>query len=433
MEVEPCELTVIFLCDTGCLEDVVAELLLVVCGVEHEERHKEHTLISALKILQDFLCLVAVGSKVGRNDVHIITGANRLFLFLNGHLLQIGDLALDRLDCLGLVNRLNVHRNDQTGFHIEEVSEHTVVEFGSENLQKRHRTELFAYAKLLAVAELKGAWGDKVLYGKTAWSEPFPLKVEIGMLVDVEHTVHESQTLFAVQGFSRYAEPLEVVKQIGLNAVETGFCFFHVGSFDAEGQILGLDKTVIATGKLIAKHFRVFLTDVIEVVALRGNDDTLTVGVLVCRHIHKRQLELNRAVKVIKEITPALKDRCFILVLIELIVDVLELDGLGEVAGFYTAHPIGEHTLKRDAVLCRLLFVILIFRSCDGGFDLLLFRPRELSLFGQYDIPPCRVFPVALKPNRSYWSDTVSASGEGSRPVRCYGQSFQGAVRSFRT
>jgi len=241
------------------------------------------------------------------------------------------------------------------------------------------------------------------------------------MLVDVEHTVHESQTLFAVQGFSRYAESFEVVEQIGLNAVKSRLCCLDVGSFDAESQILGLNKTVVATGKLTTKHIRVFLTDVIEVVALCGNHDTLTVGVLVCRHVHKRQLELNRAVKVIKEITPALKDRCFILVLIKLIVDVLELDGLGEVAGTYTAHPIGEHSLKRDAVLRRLLFVILIFRSCDGGFDLLLFRPRELSFFGQYDIPPCRVFPVALKPNRSYWSYTVSASGEGSRPVRCYG------------
>ena len=307
-----------------------------------------------------------------------------------------------------------MHCNDQTGFHIEEVSEQTVVEFGSENLQERYRTELFAYAKLLAVAELKGAWSNKVLYGKTAWSEPFPLKVEIGMLVDVEHTVHESQPLFAVQGFRRYAESLEVIEQIGLNAVETGFCFFDVGSFDTEGQILGLDKTVIATGKLTTEHFRVFLTDVIEVIVLRGNDDALTVGVLICRHIHKRQLELNGAVKVIKKITPALKDRCFILVLIELIVDVLELDGLGEVTGFHTAHPIGEHSLKWDAVLCRLLFIILIFRSCDGGFDLLLFRPRELSFFGQYDIPPCRDFPVALKPHRSCSSDTVSVSGEGS-------------------
>ena len=125
-----------------------------------------------------------------------------------------------------------MHCNDQTGFHIEEVSEHTVVEFGSENLQKRYRTELFAYAKLLAVAELKGAWSDKVLYGKTAWSKPFPLKVEIGMLVDVEHTVHERQALFTVQWFSRYTELLKVIEQIGLNTVETRFCFFDVGSFD---------------------------------------------------------------------------------------------------------------------------------------------------------------------------------------------------------
>ena len=134
MEVEPCKLTVIFLCDTGCLEHIVSELLFGVRRIEHEECHKEHSLVAALQILQNLLCFVAIGGKVGRNDVHIISGTNRLFLFFNGHLLQIGDFALDRLDCLGLVNRLNVHRNNQTGFHIEEVGKHTVIEFGSENL-----------------------------------------------------------------------------------------------------------------------------------------------------------------------------------------------------------------------------------------------------------------------------------------------------------
>lgn len=63
------------------------------------------------------------------------------------------------------------------------------------------------------------------------------------------------------------------------------------------------------------------------------------------------QLELNGAVEVVKEITPTLEDSRFIFILIELIVDILELDSLGEVAGFHTAYAIGEHPLKRDAVL----------------------------------------------------------------------------------
>ena len=59
-----------------------------------------------------------------------------------------------------------MHRDDKAGFHIEEVSQHTVVQFGSEDLQEGYGTQLLADAKLLAVSELKGAWGDKVPYGK---------------------------------------------------------------------------------------------------------------------------------------------------------------------------------------------------------------------------------------------------------------------------
>ena len=51
LKVEPCELAVILLCDTGCLEYVVGKLLFVVGGVEHEESEQEHSLISALQIL----------------------------------------------------------------------------------------------------------------------------------------------------------------------------------------------------------------------------------------------------------------------------------------------------------------------------------------------------------------------------------------------
>ena len=326
-----------------------------------------------------------------------------------------------------------MHRDNQAGFHIEEVSKHTVVQFGSEDLQKRDRTELFTNAEVLTVPKLKGAWSDKVLYGKSGRSKPIPREIEITLFVHVEHPVHKGKTLFAVQGFGSYAKSLEVIEQIGLNAVETGFCNSHSIRFNAEGQIFGLDKTIIATGKLTSQHIRVFDTDTVEIIPLRRNDNALTVGVLICRHIHKGQLELNRAVEVVKEITPTLKDCRFIFVLIELIVDVLELNGLCEVAGFHTANAVRVHPFKRDGVLCRLLLFILILRSCDGGFDFSLFRSRELSFCGQYDIPPCRVFPVAPVPHRNCRSDTVAVSDAGNRPVRCYERPFQVAVRFFRT
>ena len=198
LKVKPGKLAVIFLCNAGCLEHIIAELLFTVCGIEHEESHKEHTLIPALQVLQDFLRLIAVGCEVRGDDVHVVPASDRLFLFLNGHLLQIGDFAFNRLDCLSLVNRLDVHGNNQAGFHIQKIGKHTVVEFGGEDLQEGHSAQLFPNAKISTITEHERGRSDKVLHGETARSKPVPFKMEVHLFVHVEHTVHECQPLFSV-------------------------------------------------------------------------------------------------------------------------------------------------------------------------------------------------------------------------------------------
>ena len=62
------------------LEDVVAQLAGIVRGIQHQKRHQEHPLVAALQVLQQLLGLGPVGSKVGRDDVHVIPGADGLFL-----------------------------------------------------------------------------------------------------------------------------------------------------------------------------------------------------------------------------------------------------------------------------------------------------------------------------------------------------------------
>ena len=157
-----------------------------------------------------------------------------------------------------------------------------------------------------------------------------------------------------------------------------GFCHLYALGFNAEGQILGLDKTVVATGKLTAEHIRVFDTDAVKVVALGRDFDALTVGVLIRRKVHKGQLELHRTVEVVEKVAPGLKDSGFILVLIELIVDVLELDGLGEVAGFYTANAVLPHPFKGNTVLCRLFSSYLDFSLLRLQPGFAFFCSREL-------------------------------------------------------
>ena len=55
--------------------------------------------------MQQPLCLTTEGSEIGRHNVHIVAGADCPFLLFDLHLVEVGDLHLDALDCLRLVNR----------------------------------------------------------------------------------------------------------------------------------------------------------------------------------------------------------------------------------------------------------------------------------------------------------------------------------------
>ena len=104
LEVQPGQLAVVLLGDGAGLEDVVVQLARGVGGVQHQEGDKEHSLVAGLQVLQQLFRLVAVGGKVARNDVHVISGANSFFLFLDLRAVQVGNLALHRLDGLHLVH-----------------------------------------------------------------------------------------------------------------------------------------------------------------------------------------------------------------------------------------------------------------------------------------------------------------------------------------
>lgn len=105
-------------------------------------------------------------------------------------------------------------------------------------------------------------------------------------------------------------------------------------------KLLRLDKTVVALGKLGLQHIRVLGTELIETVALQGDGDALRIGVTCGRRVDKRELEADGAVEVVEEIAPAVKDRGLVLVLIELVVDVLKLYGLGVEALRHAADPV---------------------------------------------------------------------------------------------
>ena len=69
--------------------------------------------------------------------------------------------------------------------------------------------------------------------------------------------------------------------------------------------------------------------------------------------VDKGELEADRAVKVIEEVAPVLKDGALVLVLCKLVVDVIKTDSLGVEPVLHPADPIAPHLSVRDRLLRR--------------------------------------------------------------------------------
>ena len=167
-------------------------------------------------------------------------------------------------------------------------------------------------------------------------------------------------------------------------------------------------------GELVSQHLGVFRADAVKGVAFERNVDDAAGGFLGAGQIQKRQLERDRAVEIVQEITPAVKDGGFILVLIELVVDIRILQGFGVVTVIYPADAVRPHSLIRNAVLRGFLLAVCPPCLDDGGLNRLLFCAGQFS-FGQSRVPPCLKNSAVRERNKSCWCDKVSVSDAGTR------------------
>ena len=332
--------------------------------------------------MPDFILqLRRICSGTSRTDVHIIAGADCFFLFLNLRSIEFGDGTLDRLDGLVLVHRLDVHGDDLAGIHLQKVLQQLVTEVGGGDGEKTHGPIQPAHLETAAVLEGKHGGGNGVLDREAAPGKGVPVKLEFLPAVHVEDVVHELEPFFAVEGFCGHAQPVEIVEQVVLDVFQPGLGQLHAVRLDAEGDELGLGQAVVAFGQLLTQHLAVLGPNVIKAVLLERDTDAALKVSGIGGDVYKRQLKMDRAVEEIEEGAPFLKDRRLVLLLGQLVVDVLKLDGAGVVVGAHPASPVLEHPLERDGLLgrpgrSRRLALV------DCGLNLLILLGRQgISLF----------------------------------------------------
>ena len=299
-----------------------------------------------MQITEDVLCLACVGGKVGGDDIHIETFPHRLFLRVDLHTVNVGDFPLDRFDRLVLIHAADMEADKQPAVCIQQFGEHTVIHFRCADLQKRYGTEFICHCELPCFTEAEGRWCDKILDRQVGRGKPVPFKGK-PFPVRVQDAVEHFQPFLAAKLFCQSAHDLEMVEGIHDDPGKPCPCGFAVPCLDGEGQVLCLDKTVVAPFKLLAEHLRVKLTDMVEVISLRRNLDTLHKILPVHAAAHKGELHPDRSVMGVIHIAEGFKDCRLVVGLRKLIIHILELDTLRPGVVVQLAQTVRVHLAER--------------------------------------------------------------------------------------
>ena len=174
--------------------------------------------------------------------------------------------------------------------------------------------------------------------------------------------IHNLKPFHAVQRIGFHAQHLEVIENIGFDTLQPGLCLPDTLCFNAECDVLRPNQTVIALGKLLFQHLRIFHTHIIKLVVLRLDLNDPVVLAHVALMVDERQLKANTGIEVVEEIAPAFKDGVFVLILRQLVVDVVESDGFGIQMFLHPADTVAPHFQIRNGTLHgQPLFLLVLF------------------------------------------------------------------------
>ena len=172
-----------------------------------------------MQIGQQLFRFRTIGSKVGGNDVHVISGTDSLFLLLNLALIQIGNGALDGLDGADLIHGLHMDVDQNVAFNIQKVLENPVTQLRCQNLQETDGSELLAHAEILRPVKEEGAGGNVILGGQPGAGQIFPAESKRLRRVHAQNVMENPKPLLSVQHLGADAQPFEVVEDVRFNSL----------------------------------------------------------------------------------------------------------------------------------------------------------------------------------------------------------------------
>ena len=264
--------------------------------------------------IREMLDANTVVGKIGRDNIHIITGTDRFLLFLNFGPVQIRYGSLNGLDGTDLVNGADMNIDQQMAFHIQKVFQNFVLQFRGQDLQITDGSIFASHSERAGLIEQEGTGGNKVLGIQTGGHQPIPGKQKRLRRIHPQNVVEYPQPLLSVQSLCRYAQLLEVADNIVLNTLQPVFCRLEIVGLHAECEIFAAVNTAVAFGSLLFQHSGVFPPDAIIVIPFGPDAQIFSQHLAHGRQVTERKLEANGTVEVVHEVAPAVED--FLLVLV---------------------------------------------------------------------------------------------------------------------
>ena len=104
----------------------------------------------------------------------------------------------------------------------------------------------------------------------------------------------------------------------------------------------------------------------------QGDPDACFEALGIRQHVHEGKLKVDGAVEKVQETAPFLEDRGLVLLLGQLVVDVLELNGLRIIVAGHPADPIREHPVKGNGLLGCPRHAVIFLCPVDDLLDAFL-------------------------------------------------------------
>ena len=369
--------------------------------MNHSEYSEHHSLITSGKVIKELLHFLFLLFHIIRNG----SGKVIVLILLS---LPVGNVRLNPKQsalCFshGFIGRngYNINRHHQVAIQVGKLSYHTVLDIGSVLAKKKDSPVTVSHFEVV-LFKFHCIRANIILEIVSLFSRFLNIEVVGGFLPDTEEIVDNSQSLIGFKLHTFTSESCKVGNQVSTDTGKIGSCVLHALFVDRDSNILILNDG-ICPGRLVEKHFVIFLSVFVQLVAGFGNQDCFLKVQTVQPSVVDCQLCSCSTVKGIEKLGVFEEHRFLILTACHGIVNIRKLKALGILILAHTENSVIIDCRDGDTVLnafrhYKLFFVLL--EQVGKGFNHCSYKPPSVSVR----------LSVSSVRNRYWWNERLVSS-----------------------